>query len=154
MEDAYFLKPGFDDTALNLCPHRTSTAAQGTGRGLAYMEETGYYVYLDPDDAKNDDVEVSSVSVYTYVVCTCLNIQSPSEDVCGLNVAIGKPALCAQQSIKCQPLKMSQSLGNFNTKGRSSYNSLPLKFRALKPGKMVRDSNMFCVSLVESRAVL
>uniref|UniRef100_A0A915J301 Uncharacterized protein n=1 Tax=Romanomermis culicivorax TaxID=13658 RepID=A0A915J301_ROMCU len=44
MEDAYILKPHFDDTLLV-----EKLFSSGTGRNVSYIEDLDYYVYLEPE---------------------------------------------------------------------------------------------------------
>lgn len=140
MEAAYFVKPGYHIQRESNDKTVTQTAADRGVRGLAYVEETGYYVYLDPEENKSDDTE------------------SPPDDVCDLNannckLSLGETGITHQPKfynkvIKKQPMKISKSMGSFCGSSASrcnAFNSLPLKFRASKPGKMVQTEEKYFI---------
>lgn len=114
MEDAYYPKPGFDEPP----PFQ------------AYLDETDYYVYLEPDSKDK------AVKNNTQVNYKKSNDQLP-KTIYAANFK--------QQPSLHQPVAARSK--NFTTTslkpGSSLFRSLPLKFRASKPEKMVQTEEKY-----------
>lgn len=144
MEDAYLLqKPTTLEDASSTC---TCCAEHGRAKkkGLAYIEDTGYYIFLHPDKSssrcRGDRFDQPQTLSSSITDCNANRMTAVDACCCCCTCHACKSAL--------RPLmKASKSLGNFDSvvseRGRRCRSPFSVKFRALKPGKMVQTEDKY-----------
>lgn len=144
MEDAYILKPHFDDTL-----HVENLFAFGTRGNVSYIEDLDYYVYLEPEKPV-DTSNGSDDSVQHFIrdlgeKAAPSKPSTPSDCPTNIRNALVRQLNARknqQATVKDSPKKSEKCAKKVQPKNRSS---LPLKFRALKPGKMVQTEDKYFV---------
>lgn len=134
VEDAYLTSEHTTATSTcTCCPERAATKK----KGLAYVEDTGYYIFLHPDkNSTSCQNQLKTISSSVTTDCNANKIASGDASCC----------CCACHALQ-PPMKASKSLGHFDvstaTRTRRSRSPFSVKFRASKPGKMVQTEDKY-----------